>query len=543
MRKFFVCFLLLGVFTLTAQLASAELPTWVTTTYPEDDYLIQSIQPVAGGDDLEDIVTNAKKELIKGLFENVNSALNPRQKQAKNMYVPAAEQRKLEQDFSTALISLRDMRVTDSHLAHYFEQATLQPPTSNSGGYTFVNVERQKLMRAYVERAQKLQEQINVRIAKATQAEAINQQRSLEAYLQTLPLYEQLKESVLIQQAVIPQQQQDPAAMLRKLQEVATGTSGGSLHMSLPEVNKRIGQLQHQGRMMNTVDEISASIVQQLAIQTQGLRKGEIKIDGFTYRNSNQSIAQYGQLKEVLAQQLAQAGWRIYRPKRGAKREVSFELSGSTWDSEDGSSGTLHATIYNRDTGGIAAKSTLDLAADFVKALKPAGYEEIQETDVAMETIPVSTSQQRVLTGQELKLESWTDQDVKNPVYSEGDLMTVYCRVNQPAYIRLIYVLADDQQEGTKYTLLHDSTYIGEELVGISVEIGEFVIAPPFGSEKLIVLAQKEKFPPVKTVLNDGYYYLATQDAREAINMLLRKKRGVKVLPPGFRSINITTEG
>ncbi len=542
MRKFFVFAFILGMFTVAAQLTSAELPTWVTATYPEEDYLIQP----AMGNNLDQTVHEAKKELIRSVFQDANGLLNPRQQQVKNKWVPAQEQRLLEQQYNAALYNLENMRAANSHLARHFQQASIQPPASNTGGYTFVNVKRQELMRAYVKREQQLQEQINVILAEAAKAEAINQQRALEAYLQTYPLYEELKEAVLIQQAVMPQREQDPAAIYKKLLETATGTNNGSLRMPLPEVNKRVNQLQHQGRLMQTMDDIAGSILQQIAVQTRGFKKGEITLRGFTYKSSHQSIEGSYLLREMLKRKLEQDGWKIYTPPPGTKgmqrREVSFSIQGKVWEGDAGSGGTFHATIHDSDTGSMKASSTLNLVSDLVDTFKPGNYNKMQETETALDALSVSTSEPQWITAQAsttqaLKLEAWTDQQVENSSYREGDLMTVYCQVNQPAYIRLVYVLAD-----SKYTLLHDSTHIDGNQVGIPVTIGEFVATgPPFGSEMLIIMAQKEPFSNVETLERDGYYYLNAQDAYQAVNMLAPPVKGMKI-PRSKIVLNVQTE-
>ena len=467
MRKFSVFTLILGVLTLTAQLVFSQLPTWVTANYPEDDYLIQPIQ-IAGGDNLEGIVTDAKKELINGLFQNVNSFCNPRQKQAKNVWVSKAEQRKLEQEYSASLMNLNLMRGTNSHLANQLQQVAIQSPTSNlenAGGFTLVSAKRQNLMRTYVEREQKLREQIQVMLARATEAEIINQQRALEAYQQTLPLFEQLKEAVLIQQAVIPPQQQDPAAIYKKLLETATGTGGGSLQMTLPEVNKRVNQLQNQGRMMNTVEDIAASITQQLAVQTAGLQKGEIKINGFTYRRSGQSIAQAKAFQMELRRLLEQAGWKVFVPDPTDRalavklEKVSFAIGGTVWENEDKPGGIIKTAIHNVDSGDIVASDDLNLAANLVSACLPSNFEAMlrNENAYAAKKLNIHTASRKVLTGKELKVKAWTNQVMGQSVYYEGDTVTVYCQVNKPAYIRFLYILNDGS-----YTLLHDNVYIDE---------------------------------------------------------------------------------
>ena len=134
----------------------------------------------------------------------------------------------------------------------------------------------------------------------------------------------------------------------------------------------------------------------------------------------------------------------------------------------------------------------LNTSSDLISGCKPPNYWEMQETEEAIATIDLNTAPGKVLTGNELKIDVWTNQVAEQSVYYEGEDVTIHCLVNKPAYIRLVYVLADG-----RYTLLHDSTFIDETKVGKPVLIGEFVVLPPFGSEKLIVLAQSTRHVPL----------------------------------------------
>ncbi len=533
MRKFFVCFLLLGLLVTIPWLTKAQqrLPRYVTANYPTSDYMSIAVDP-SKGSGVDALVEEAKKELIQRMFQNTNSIFNPREKKGKNRWASREQQQKLEEDYIEARYNLKQMATApNSHLAKLLHRTNV---SSGEKSYTLVNVKRQELMRAYVEREKALEEQINVLVARAAQVEAVNQQQALQAYLQTLPLYEELKEAALLQQvAMSPSgQTQDAEAVFRKLQEVATGTNGGSLSMPLPDVNERVNQLQHKGRLMQTVDEMAVSMVQQLSTQTKGLQKGLIKINGFKYKSTSMAQGRAMAFEKELARLLEQDGWRVHSPDpptRGMQRKkASFTIAGTVVEGEEGS-GRFKAVISDSTSGDIVGTSHLNLDRGVLYRLQPSNYDGAVEVREAFDSNVRQTRVRRdVLTGQELKVEVWTNKDQEYSVFPDGEDVIIYCQVNQPAYIRLVYVLAEDNNNLGRHTLLHDSTYIDKAKVGLPVAIGEFVVAPPFGAEQLIVLARKDPHPQVDTVLRDGYYYLSARNAKEAMAAMNPPTRGLK---------------
>ncbi|MXV76829.1 DUF4384 domain-containing protein [Candidatus Poribacteria bacterium] len=88
----------------------------------------------------------------------------------------------------------------------------------------------------------------------------------------------------------------------------------------------------------------------------------------------------------------------------------------------------------------------------------------------------------------------------------------IFARVNQPAYLRFLYTLADQ-----KRILLVDNFYIGQDKVNSDVEIDTFRCVPPFGTEFLFVAARTEKFPPIETREENGFTVLVEQDAESAV--------------------------
>ena len=527
MRKFFVSFLILGVLIITAQLIWAQLPKVVTTDYSEDGYFAQ--KALLSGGSMEDTITEAKKELAQQMFRNLNSMFNPRQKQAKHKWMRA------EEAYGPALYNLENMskRPADAHLVKLF--MTTKPQPTDSNRYVYVNVKHQEMMEAYVERENALKRQINSLVASAAQTEAVDPDQALLTYLKATPLYEQLKEAVLIQQMAKPQQNQDSAKILSKLMETATGTSGGTLEMSQPDLTQRINQLQNQGRLMNSMQEITNSIAYQLSIQAKGLKRGKVLVHPFTNgRSPNPIRAENFYLQ--LFERLRADKWNPEYVERGMIPEtVSFSLQGKIYGG-NGAAVRIGATVHNLNTSETVAKSDLNVNPNLEFTFKTENSDALQQHDDAWDSAPADTA-----PSEGLQLAAWTD----NPtgIYRSGDRMTVSCRVNQPAYVRLLYVLDDAGTGGLKYTLLHDSTHIDSTQVGTDVTIGRFVATPPFGSEELIVLAREEPFPEVTTIdKGDGYRYLKAKSVEEAVAMMtVSTTRGMQAMPINER-IGIVTK-
>jgi len=540
MRQFLVYLLILGVVTLTAPLTQAELPGVITADYAGTNFF--SIKAQAEGGDLDAALNTAKLELAQNIFKNTSRLLNPEHKPQKNKWEPAEQHRILEAEYSAARYNLNPGRIggsVNAHLMQHFQEAMPSSQTSNS--YRFVNIEQQKFMKAYVEREKALQQQINTLLARAKQAEAMNQQQALDTYLQTLPIYEQLKEAVLLQHAV--QENPDVAAVHAKLLDTATGTNGGALQMALPEVSQRVHQLQNQGRLVNTVDTLAKRIAYQLSIQTKGMQKGTIKIDGFRFRGVS-AIQHSSALQQRLTQLLEQDGWSVFKPPptRALRRieKVSLTISGDVHEPIGKSESVIRTTISDSASGDIVGNARLMLDSNFASTLKPANHETTQKRQrahakVTMKTVP----QQEVITDQKLRVDVWTDKQTDTPVYREGENATIYCMVNQPAYVRLIYAFQDGQ-----LTLLHDSIYIDASQVGKPVKIDEFEVAPPFGNEELYVLAQKTPFESLQTTLRDGYYFLrgTPEEIMDAIHAPPTRALKRKSFSPFSQAISMRTE-
>lgn len=105
----------------------------------------------------------------------------------------------------------------------------------------------------------------------------------------------------------------------------------------------------------------------------------------------------------------------------------------------------------------------------------------------------------------DLRVELWTNRGDRGLVLHEGDELKLYMRVNQPAYVRLVYLLANRTK-----VMLEQAYYIDASKVNRAVEYPDsFVVSPPFGIEQVYAVAFTEKPAPLPTVerLVDGETY------------------------------------
>ncbi len=100
-----------------------------------------------------------------------------------------------------------------------------------------------------------------------------------------------------------------------------------------------------------------------------------------------------------------------------------------------------------------------------------------------------------------MRLEAWTNRGTESAVVTEGDTVWVYLRANRPAYVRLLYRLADGRT-----VLLYENYEIRMGQAGQAIRLPQaFVATPPFGAEVMTVLAADRPFAPLVTRSEDGY--------------------------------------
>lgn len=107
-------------------------------------------------------------------------------------------------------------------------------------------------------------------------------------------------------------------------------------------------------------------------------------------------------------------------------------------------------------------------------------------------------------THQGIFLDAWTTKGKQAIALRAGEAIRVVANVNRPAFLRLVYHLADGQK-----LLLLDNHYVRMNQVNVPYEVPKDLIArAPFGAEYLQVMAATEPFLPAETAIVDGLTFI-----------------------------------
>lgn len=401
--------------------------------------------------------------------------------------------------------------------------------SSNPTIYVLSYVRRADLNRIYSKKRSDRCRQINKLIEDARADE--RNSKSVDAamkYLSLYPFYEEFTEAETILMA-----SSQSSSIKDVFDELDQETSRSAAVvwetplMSQIEVTNQIDQLLSQS--MGSMNDVARAVVLRLSMQIDRPSR-QVLITPFTYQDTKMSSRFARYFRSLLETQLGQANWSVadqatsFRPKsRQITRSLAensgagWLLSGTYW--EQGEKVKLMTPLRDVKTGKLLAGIEIAFDAAIVKSaglnLKPENYESA--------LIDQQAFREDEIVSRQLQVDVWTNKGNDNLLFTNGEDMMVYIRVNRPAHVRLLYILADGQ-----YTLLYDDLYIDQSKVNHAVEVPEvFECASPFGAEMLIVVARVKKFEPLKTVEKNGYFFLKVANARDAAAQVrgMKKKK------------------
>ena len=519
MRKLFFSILIVWTM-LYIGAAHAALPDWILPElkkYPIEKYLFHVGEGQGTGEHaFENAVGDAHRRIASDILKNVDRVIRLNKDELEHDMVREHYSAVLE-DYCDSRQAWPAMQLKGFHVRNLNVYLARKDPNT----YGLVYIEREKLKEHYAEHVSELSKDINRLIDSAKfEEEAYEIDSAVQKYLQTYRLYEALKEAKVVQIGAAYRINWTEA--FKELAKGATGTSS-LLKMSHREVIKRVAELD-KSRLIVFHEDIVKATEFQLSPQLRHMHR-ECWIEPLIYEDS-QMICRYDQkFSEALLRHL---GWPIVKPPPHFKpiphdlaqinrMSLPNRITYSCW--ENGDEITIRTTVRDPNTGNFLATAVVRFLEPQLREpidFQPADYEPMR-AEIVPYDIPVTR-------GEKLVVEVWTHEGRgRGPLrYIEDEKVKIFVQVNQSAYVRLLYTLAD-----RKRTVLEANYHIDESQVNSAVEIGEFLCAAPFGTELLVAIARTEKFPPIETFEGNGYFYIAAPDAESAA----QRFRGLKVIP------------
>ena len=516
MKRVFVCLLIVFAATATAHAAQSDLPDWVLpelSRYPVETFLFDVGRHRGIGEkSFEIAAAEAQEEAARRLVAKVWCILNANSKNLQyNMVV---------EHYSTVLVSSEAMKLSGLNNRNL----TVDRARPARDTYAIAYVNRAELKAIYAERESELRRKIRRILDKARAAEDnLDIPGAVQKYLSTYPLYETLREAELIQLGAAYNPRL-PSAFAEMVQ-AATATDKSSFR----HVVKRVAALEK--KPIVSLEDVAYVAASQLLRQVRR-PGGEVWVEPFTYEDSGMCSPPHLIFVNGFQQKIE---WDIVERMRGFRAEnfdmhrpnPQLKLYGTYW--ENGDELTLRAALRNVKTGKFLAVTVVPFRKSELRYSPPIAFEppSYQRARVEKEAFmppdyalgergmqrfdPKVFAEQRVFTDGRLNVEARTNKGSGPVLYTEDETMKVFARVNQAAYIRLLYILPDG-----RYTLLQDDYYLDASRTNSDVEIGEFRCTPPFGVELLVVAARTKPFPDIETYEEDGYFYLVEKDVQLA---------------------------
>jgi hypothetical protein len=366
-----------------------------------------------------------------------------------------------------------------------------------------------------------LRSQIQTHLENGKQYDETGQRtKALEEYLACYPLFRQLEEA----EAILTSAETEVDKSFSELEGKVKKD-----RVSSDLVRQAIDRLAQ--KPINSVDDLAWYLIFGLKNQTD-LKDKAVLVTPFTYQDTKMGSPLSRFFKQSLENKgIEMAKWGIvqqvssFQPKtRDAAREYAessgaeYVLSGTYWEQSDGVKfqATLRQISNSKLLGSVEALVPMSIVTKTNLSLKPQNFQQAMSDQKEFNKDEV--------VGGGLRLEVWTNKGAEDLLFTKGDTMNVYVRVNMPCYIRFIYHLADG-----KRALLLDSHCIDESKVNMVYQIPqEFECDTPYGAEFLQAFARTDKFDPVETVSVNGYDIL-----KEDLGKFLATTRGMKKVKKG----------
>ncbi|MGD1891203.1 MAG: hypothetical protein ACFB15_11495 [Cyclobacteriaceae bacterium] len=366
--------------------------------------------------------------------------------------------------------------------------------------YTWVYALRDDVITSYQRKLALSNEQLQDRFAQAQRYADSNMKAEAEQQL--------------LQCRTLLTQQAPWQAVLHSLQPSVTPTEPS---VTLAKIENALHQLISEDA--NSLDDLAYELVYQLK-QSLEQPLQRVVVSPPLYRASEMASTFSYFFRDRLEQELIQyADWQTMRLDdvqfNNGSPTMRYPLRGTYEVLGD----QLHISFFVKDVFAqqVISMATARLDVGVIESAQlaylPVRYEENQAEQQLMAAQEVSD------TG--IDLEVWTNKGEDALVFSEGERMNIYFRVNMPCHVRFVYHLADGQR------VHFFDQYLEESQVGKVQEVPyDFICdctGAPCGIETLQINAQETAFVPLATHDVGGYRFIT-----EDLSSVLQKNRGMK---------------
>ncbi len=481
------------LFLTVASLYAGDEPDWVTTPgrsikYSSTAYVVGYGSASAKNENAIKIAEdNARAALSSSIVSNIKSDIVSKLEE---------DGKKAIEYFSSVTQSSTSLQLSGVATDVYKDKKTI---------HALAYVRRVDLLRIYSEKKTELTRQINALISQATADENAKRiEAAATKYLGLYPLLDELREAKCILRVA------DNSGVLAE-----TLAEEGIL--SKEDIQSRIDKLLAQ--TIHTVDDAARAIAYQISKQVK-TPIGKIIVSSLTYQDTKMSSSFARYFRQALEAQFQKFSiWEVAAPVRGmqpASSQVTRDLvqasgaqvlfEGNYWEQGD----RIKIIGRLRDVGSSRILASSEIMLD-------ATYLSVSNLQAKPENALKALAEQKVFAegeviSSDIQLDVWTDKGNENLVYSEGEAMKIFVRVNRACHLRILYNFADGSR-----TLLYNDYFVDEAKENFTIEIpGEFECIAPFGAETMLVCARLDPFPTVKTYEQEGVLFLDEKDAKKA---------------------------
>ncbi len=470
----------------------AQSPEWIqkqqrNLKFPNSNYLTGYAENKNQQGEAEDVFLQkmksyAQTDLVQGVQTTIESAstLNTRE-----------ENSNFSQLFMLSSVSSSGMTIAGlAFETHYDKKAKT--------GYALAYADRGKVIANYKNKLSQLKTQCNQKLEQAKAAFG-NSAAQLKQLNSCLPLFREAEEAQSLLYALNPSITESEM-MLTAFSQLKT------------EVETLKAKL--QTNVAPNISEAARMLAFILADQMTDDIK-QVRLLNLSYQDTRMGSSFSRRFSKELEQQLqSEAKVSVVSDVTDpAQGQVPNFITGTYW--EDGNALKIIVVLKNQQTNKTLASAETKLEINWLTQnnlnYKPENFQEAYSNMKAFKTDEV--------TGGGLIADIWTNKGDENLIYSEGDKMKLFVRVNLECYIRVIYHLADGSR-----ALLVDNYYVSSDKVNMVYELPyEFECAEPFGIETLQLNAQTKEFEKLNVTNQDGYEFIS-----DGLDKILVSTRGMK---------------